>query len=155
MKRRMVGAGGMILVIALVAIGGWYLIHTRSTASELNKALAEYESRKPVSVTFVVTAPENTPADQTLYLSGSVPVLGNWDAAGVPLKKADDGKFHATVPDLLNTMEYAFKVTRGTWGTVEADDAHLFFFHQRLGHLAAHGPEPDECDRLRHLLFPT
>jgi predicted alpha/beta superfamily hydrolase len=121
-KTKLVVAGGGVLVAALAGIGGWYLVHTRSTDAEQTRAQEEYKLKsQPVAVSFVVTPPQNTPADQGLYISGSVPALGNWDAAGVPLKKADDGKFHATVPDLLNTMEYAFKVTRGTWGTVEAD----------------------------------
>ncbi len=118
-KRKIAGAGGVILIVALLAIFGWYIVHTQSTQAELNRAVAEFESRKPVNVTFIVTAPPNTPKGQTLYLSGSVPALGNWDASGVRLEPRPDGKYTATVPDLLNGMEYAFKVTRGTWGTVE------------------------------------
>lgn len=121
MKRKIVGSGGVILALALAGIGGWYVIHTQSTQAELNRAVADYESRKPVPVSFKVTVPANTPKDQVLYLSGSVPALGNWDAAGVPLTRGDDGTYHADVPDLLNGMEYTFKVTRGTWGTVETD----------------------------------
>lgn len=122
MKRRIIGAGTVILVIALVAIFGWYLLHTQSTQAELNRAIADYETKKqPVTVSFVVTAPQNTPADQVLYLSGSVPALGNWDAAGVALTKSEDGKYHCTVPELLNGMDYSYKITRGTWGTVESD----------------------------------
>ncbi|HYO11335.1 MAG TPA: alpha/beta hydrolase-fold protein [Tepidisphaeraceae bacterium] len=120
-KRRIAGAGGAVLIVALLGIFGWYVVHTRATQAELTRAVREYESRKPVSVTFEVSVPDGTPKDQVLYLSGSVPALGNWDAAGVPLARRDDGKYAATVPDLLNGMEYAFKVTRGTWGTVEAD----------------------------------
>ena len=120
MKRKMVVAGGGVLAVALLGIGGWYVAHTRATEAELSRAVAAYESRTPVPVNFVVVIPENTPKDQVLYLSGSVPALGNWDAAGVPLTRTDDGKYTATVPDLLNGLEYKFKVTRGTWGTAEA-----------------------------------
>src|SRR5687768_6255666 len=117
----MVVAGGGVLAVALLGIGGWYVSHTRATESELNEAIAQYETRKqPVDVTFSVAAPPNTPKEQILYLSGSVPALGNWDAAGVPLTRGADGKYTATVPDLLNGLEYKFKVTRGTWGTAEA-----------------------------------
>jgi predicted alpha/beta superfamily hydrolase len=122
MKRKVAGAGGAVLVVALLAIAGWYVVHTQATQAELNRAVADYELRKqPVSVTFTVTAPPNTPKDQDLYISGSVPALGNWDAPGVRLTKGDDGKYHATVPDLLSNMDYTFKVTRGTWSTVETD----------------------------------
>src|SRR5687768_12993790 len=116
----MVVAGGGVLAVALLGIGGWYVSHTRATESELNEAIAQYETRKqPVDVTFAVAVPPNTPKEQVLYLSGSVPALGNWDAAGVPLTRGADGKYTATVPALQNSGEYKFKVTRGTWGTVE------------------------------------
>jgi enterochelin esterase-like enzyme len=118
-----VGAGGAVLVVALLGIFGWYVVHTQSTQAELNAAVAAFESRKPVDVTFEVAVPESTPKDQVLYLSGSVPALGNWDAAGVPMTRRDDGKHAATVPGLLNGLDYEFKVTRGTWGTVEADSS--------------------------------
>src|SRR5262245_52416307 len=98
----MVGAGGAILIIALLSIFAWYFIHTSMTAAELNRALAEYQSRKPVTVSFLVTVPDDTPKDQTLYISGSVPALCNWDAAGVPLKRQEDGRYITSVPDLLN-----------------------------------------------------
>jgi predicted alpha/beta superfamily hydrolase len=123
-KRKIVLAGGGVLGVALLGIGGWYVAHTRATEAELNQAVADYETRKqPASVTFTVAAPPNTPKEQILYLSGSVPALGSWDAAGVPLARSDEGKYTATVPDLLTGMEYSFKVTRGTWGTVETDPA--------------------------------
>ena len=120
MKRKMVIAGGGVLAAALLGIGGWYVAHTRATQAELNEAVAAFESRKPVPVSFVVSVPDNTPNDHVLYVSGSVPALGNWDAAGVPLARGDDGKYTAVVGGLLNGMEYKFKVTRGTWGTAEA-----------------------------------
>ena len=120
MKRKLVVGGTGVLAVALLGIGGWYVAHTRSTEAELSKAIAAYESRTPVPVSFVVTVPQNTPKDQVLYVTGSVPALGNWDAAGVPLTRGEDGKYTATVSDLLNGLEYKFKVTRGTWGTAEA-----------------------------------
>jgi predicted alpha/beta superfamily hydrolase len=121
-KRRMVGAGGVVLVVALSAIGGWYVVQTRATKAQDSQADAQFQTRsQPVSVTFNVQVPDTTPKDQVLYLSGSVPALGNWDAAGVPLVRGDDGAYHAKVDGLLNSMDYFYKVTRGTWGTVETD----------------------------------
>ena len=122
MKRRIVGAGAGVLAVALLGIGGWYVVQTEASKAESSRVDADYaRMSQPVAVTFNVAAPANTPAGQTLYISGSVPALGNWDAAGVPLVRGDDGKYHATVPELLNSMEYRFKVNRGTWGTVETD----------------------------------
>jgi hypothetical protein len=110
-KRKLVVAGGGILAAALLGIGGWYVAHTRATEAELNRAIADYEKRnQPVDVTFNVTGPGHTPKEQTLYLSGSVPALGNWDAAGVPLTRTDDGRYTATVKGLQHSGEYAFKV---------------------------------------------
>jgi enterochelin esterase-like enzyme len=117
----MVGGGVVVLVVALLGIAGWYVLHTQASQSAKARAEAIYEERKqPVTVTFAVTAPPNTPKDQVLYVSGSVPALGNWDAAGVPLNKDQDAKYRAAIADLLNGQEYLFKITRGTWGTVEA-----------------------------------
>ena len=116
----MVIAGGGVLAAALLGIGGWYVAHTKATEAQLSRAIADYEARNQlVDVTFSVTPPPNTPKEQVLYLSGSVPALGNWDAAGVAMTRSDDGKYIATVAGLQNTGEYKFKITRGTWGTVE------------------------------------
>ncbi len=120
MKRRIVGAGAGVLAVALLGIGGWYVVQTQASKAESSRAEADYaRMSQPVSVTFNVTAPASTPEKQVLYISGSVPALGNWDAAGVPLVRDKDGIYHATVPELLNSMDYRFKVNRGTWGTVE------------------------------------
>ena len=108
-------------VVGLLGIVGWNQARTRQIRAELAQYEAEAASRKPVKVEIAVTPPPNTPKDQVLYISGSVPALGNWDAAGVALKPGPDGKHHATIDQLLNGIDYAFKVTRGTWSTVETD----------------------------------
>src|SRR5204863_406550 len=76
------------------------------------------KNQKPVAIEFVVSAPKETPADQPLFLSGNDAAMGVWDGAGVRMEKRDDGKYHASV-DLMSGIDHAFKVTRGTWGTVE------------------------------------
>lgn len=115
----------VLLVLMWASLGFWVLgIHMgqRQNPSELQKAQRAQTHR----VTFEVAAPENTPEDQTLYIAGSVPALGNWDAAGLALQRDEDGIHRATV-ELLTDVEYTFKITRGTWGTVErtADDQDL------------------------------
>jgi len=82
--------------------------------------VANAEKQKLVMVSFDVAAPPDTPKDQVIYLSGSAATLGNWDAAGLPLEKRDDGKYHGAA-EVMTGVEYRFKVTRGTWGTVETD----------------------------------
>lgn len=122
MKKKAASVGAVLAVVGLGAIAGWYVIHTQSTQAELNRAVADYELKKqPVTVTFNVSVPPGTPQDQVLYVSGDVPALGNWDGAGVPLQRTAEGKYLGTADELLNGMDYSFKVTRGTWGTVETN----------------------------------
>ena len=70
------------------------------------------------AVEFVVTVPEQTPADALVYVSGSVPELGNWKADGRQLARAEDGTFRAEIP-LEVGQNVEFKCTLGTWETVE------------------------------------
>ncbi len=109
-----------VFIVALLGIVGYYISYTNSINADLAKFEAEAASHKKVTVEIAVTPPANTPRGQVLYISGSVPALGNWDAAGIPLKAGADGRQHANV-ELLSGIDYAFKVTRGTWSTVEAD----------------------------------
>jgi len=106
-------------IIAFAGIGGWYYYHTNQIEGETNQYVDWAKNQKMVDVEFIVTAPAaETPKDQMLYISGDAPNLGVWDGAGLALKKGDDGKYHGTV-QLLSGIEHAFKVTRGTWSTVE------------------------------------
>lgn len=114
---------GLIIIVALFALtfgglGGWYLAHTRSSESAAEQYESWAKAQKLVPVLFVVTAPPETPKDQTLYLSGSAPELMAWDAAGVPMDHQPDGTWTKEVM-LMSGIEHEFKVTRGTWGTVE------------------------------------
>ena len=106
--------------LALVGIVGWYAWYTHQIQAKLDRFVEDASNQKLVRVTFNVAAPQNTPADQVLYLSGSAPAMGNWDAAGMPLQRGDDGKYHGSA-EVMSGVEYGFKVTRGTWGTVETD----------------------------------
>jgi predicted alpha/beta superfamily hydrolase len=69
---------------------------------------------------FVVTVPGITPANSTLWLAGNRPELGGWPAngSGVQLSKVVGGRYATTVSFPTGSwLEY--KVTRGSWGTVE------------------------------------
>lgn len=70
-------------------------------------------------ITFVVTVPDNTPADATIYIVGALPDA-TWDPgfAGYALTKNSDGTYSGTFSLNLNTaVEYKF--TRGTWDDSE------------------------------------
>jgi predicted alpha/beta superfamily hydrolase len=74
-----------------------------------------------VKVTITVTVPKDTDEKATLYLAGSLKEVGEWKAAGVKLTRNDDGtyKFEADLPK-DQTLEY--KITGGSWETVEKSD---------------------------------
>jgi predicted alpha/beta superfamily hydrolase len=76
---------------------------------------------KPVKtpdVIFDVFVPPDTPADAEVWLSGNHASLGEWKPAGVKLKRTPDGIYTLTLP-LPEGTALEFKVTRGSWATVE------------------------------------
>jgi predicted alpha/beta superfamily hydrolase len=110
--------GLAILCVSAAGIAGWYAIHTRQIEAELAQYKQWADARKLVKVEFVVDAPKDTPPDQSLWISGDAADLGGWDGAGVQLAKTPDGKHHGQI-EVMSGIEYAFKVTRGSWSTVE------------------------------------
>jgi hypothetical protein len=107
----------ILLAAGLAGIGGWTLNMTQRSRAAADQYVQWAQSQKMVPVKFEITAPPETPADQTLYLSGDASEMGSWDAAGVPLHRDDDGRYSATV-NLLSGIPHKYKVTRGTWGSV-------------------------------------
>jgi len=71
-----------------------------------------------VGIAFRVKPPKSTPANAKLYLAGDAQALGAWKPDGVELKKGDDGVYAARVT-LPADQGIQYKVTRGTWATVE------------------------------------
>jgi predicted alpha/beta superfamily hydrolase len=102
----------VLLVLALAGIGGWLLFSEHQSLASADAYEQWVKNQKAIPV------PPETPKDQTIFLSGDSSELGNWDAAGVPLHAQSDGHYIATVT-LLSGVPHTFKVTRGTWGTVE------------------------------------
>jgi predicted alpha/beta superfamily hydrolase len=72
------------------------------------------------AVTFIVTAPPATPADATLYLSGDRAELGAWSGKGPALTRRADGLWWGEVA-LPAGASAEFKLTRGSWDSVEKD----------------------------------
>ncbi len=71
-------------------------------------------------VTFEVTVPPETPPDAEVWLSGNHAALGQWNGAGVKLTRSPEGRYTTRLPLPAGTaLEY--KVTRGSWATVEKD----------------------------------
>src|SRR5438477_12853252 len=114
-----------IVGIPLIGVGAWYVGYTRGIEREAaamqtqaNQYVEWAKVQKMVPVEILAEAPAETPKDQMLYVSGSAPSMGAWDAAGAVMEKKPDGKYHAKL-DVMSGIEHAFKITRGTWSTVE------------------------------------
>ena len=69
-------------------------------------------------VEFVVRVPADTPAGESICLAGSLSAAGGWKPDGVKLSRQADGVYSATL-DLEIGQTLEFKITRGTWATVE------------------------------------
>ncbi|WP_375755220.1 alpha/beta hydrolase-fold protein [Corallococcus exercitus] len=70
---------------------------------------------------FIVQVPDITPPDAKVWLSGNQPELGTWNGAEVELYKAVDSAYAGAVTFATGTG-LEFKVTRGSWDTVEKSD---------------------------------
>ena len=116
--KKMMLAFIVLLMVGLAGIGGWALNMTHQSRATADEYVQWAQNQKIVPVQFIITVPPETPKNQTLYLSGDASEMGNWDGAGVPLHRQADGTYQASV-DLLSGIPHRFKVTRGTWGTVE------------------------------------
>jgi predicted alpha/beta superfamily hydrolase len=72
-------------------------------------------------VRFFVETPANTPSGSEVWLSGNQPELGNWNGAGIKLAQGLTGnQYFGCIPFGAGT-NLEFKVTRGSWDSVEKD----------------------------------
>lgn len=69
-------------------------------------------------VTWLVRVPDNTPPGDRVQICGDVPELGDWGAAGVPLRQVEQQLYRADVY-MPRGIEVQYKVTRGNWNSVE------------------------------------
>jgi predicted alpha/beta superfamily hydrolase len=81
---------------------------------------ASSAKNQSTTVIFDVAVPLETPADAEVWISGSEDALGKWNGAGVKLLRSPDGRYHGTVT-LPAGAAVEYKVTRGSWETVEKD----------------------------------
>jgi len=68
----------------------------------------------------VAEVPDSTPADAPVWISGDLPALGSWNGAGVRLDRAAGDHYTVRIA-LERGAAFEFKVTRGSWETVEKD----------------------------------
>ncbi len=78
------------------------------------------QAQQEPQLTFEVTVPPETPVNSEVWLSGNHAALGQWNGAGVKLTRSPEGKYTTRLSLPAGTaLEY--KVTRGSWATVEKD----------------------------------
>ena len=87
-----------------ITINGW----------EDQKKEIPYQDTLPIKI---ISLPENTPIDASLYIVGS---FNGWSPADPTFKMERDsnGHFRTTIPIRTNITE--FKISRGSWSTIES-----------------------------------
>ncbi len=95
---------------------------------------------EPMLQVIAVDVPGGTPVDDPIWISGDLPALGAWNGAGVRLERVGSGRYLARVA-LERGAPFEFKVTRGSWETVEKD--------ARGGEIANRRARSGESDTLR------
>lgn len=71
-----------------------------------------------VRIEFHVEVPASTPAADFVFVTGNVPELGPWDPGRLALTRAGKLSF-VTDLDLPRGLRFEYKITRGSWETVE------------------------------------
>jgi predicted alpha/beta superfamily hydrolase len=77
--------------------------------------MSTYAAQK---VRIVVRVPADTPATDSVYVAGSLLNIGGWRADGVKLAREADNAYIGNI-DLEAGQTLNFKITRGSWQTVE------------------------------------
>ncbi len=78
--------------------------------------LLRVSDSKDVEVQLIVNPPPNTNA--TLYVAGNHELIGPWKPNGLALTECDDGSW-STALKLPVGFQLEFKITQGSWDTVE------------------------------------
>jgi predicted alpha/beta superfamily hydrolase len=73
-----------------------------------------------VILTISALVPAGTPADARICLAGNLSEVGSWKADGVPMTRAGDAEWRVQLT-LPRGAALEYKITRGTWQTVEKD----------------------------------
>jgi len=75
-------------------------------------------AEETVTIEFLISVPDSTPANATVYIAGSLQPVGSWRADGKALAKQSDGRWHSEFR-LPKGGELEYKFTLGTWSGVE------------------------------------
>ena len=78
-------------------------------------------SGKEVPVTFTVTVPPTTPLNADVYISTDA---SNWNPQAIKMDRVDGQRYRA-IRRFASGTRFFFRVTRGTWNSVERDQSGL------------------------------
>ncbi|CAN5750746.1 alpha-amylase family glycosyl hydrolase [soil metagenome] len=123
-KIAQLGASATSYVDESVTTGTTYTYYVQAFDTSFNRSQPSNEVQATaenliVQVTFKVAVPPYTPADATVYVTGSINQLGPWNPGAFPMTlDPSDGTWSTTFasPDGTN---FEWKYTRGSWETVE------------------------------------
>ena len=107
--------------LILWCIFNWLVLPSGADAEQ---GVYESTRRDSVQLTLVVRAPESTPGDAVIFVAGNFHSEKAWRADAEPLRLVKDGTYRGTI-ELSRGMVFKYKITRGSWETVEKDaDGH-------------------------------
>jgi hypothetical protein len=90
-------------------------VATGSTTSRAPEIVGIPVTGKEVPVEFVVTVPPSTPLSANVYISTD---YSGWNPQAIKLDRID-GERYRTVQRLASGTRFAFRITRGSWNSVE------------------------------------
>ena len=102
---------GTPYVYSVVAQDTGYNLSPPSAALEITA------EERMVDVTFTVTVPPHTTADDTIYIAGG---FQGWSPGDTPLTRVDDSTWAVTL-QFEDATDLEYKYTRGSWEAVEKD----------------------------------
>ncbi len=102
---------------------------TKPTSEKAPEIVGVHVTGKEVAVAFVVTVPPTTPLNSDIYISTDA---SGWNPQAIKLDRIDGQRYRA-VRRFASGTKFAFRVTRGSWNSVELGDdglqapAHQYF----------------------------
>jgi len=107
-----------------VASGTEYSYRVTALDPSLNESgpsneVSQVAEPKLVDVTFRVRVPDETPDGATVYIPGSIDLLGPWNPGKQAMVDPDEDGIWEVTLQILDGTSLEYKYTRGTWDMVE------------------------------------
>ena len=91
---------------------------TKPTSERAPEIVGVPRTGREVAVAFIVTVPPTTPLNSTIYISTDA---SGWNPQAIKLDRIDGQRYRA-VRRFASGTKFAFRVTRGSWNSVELGD---------------------------------